>query len=247
MDRSLYVAMTGASATLKAQAAVAHNLANVDTVGFKAALVQTQPFALGGTGLPSRVDATFGGEGFDASPGPLQTTGNALDVAVAPGCWLAVQDGAGGEAYTRAGALQVTANGQLVTAGGHPLLGESGPISVPPYQSVAIAPDGTVSIVPQGQGPETQAIVGRIRVVESGAADLARGGDGLMRRLDGTAPAARAGATLTPGTLEDSNVGAADALVGMIELSRQFDLQVQVLHNTDENARAANSMLRLGG
>jgi len=247
MDKGIYVAMTGASATLQAQTAVAHNLANIDTTGFKAALVQTQPYAINGAGLPSRIDTTLQSGGFDDSPGPLLTTGNALDVAIKPGGWLAVQDSAGQEAYTRAGDLKVSINGQLVTAGGRAVLGGGGPISVPPYQSISIAPDGTVSIVPQGQGPETQAIVGRLRVIQSNGAQLARGVDGLMRRTDGTTPDALAGATLSSGTLEGSNVSPSDSLVGMIALSRRFDLQVQVLHKTDENAQAANSMLRLGG
>ena len=246
MDKGIYVAMTGASTALRAQASVAQNLANADTIGFKAALVQTQPYAVGGAGLPSRVAATLVPGGFDGDSGALQTTNNPLDVALKPGNWLAVQDSAGQEAYTRAGNLHVTENGQLVGASGRPLLGENGPISIPPYQTLSIAPDGTISIVPQGQGPQVQANVGRLRVVAADAGALSRGVDGLMRRTDGTTPDAVAGNVLTPGALEASNVNAADALVGMIELSRQFDLQVQVLHHADDNARAATTLLRLG-
>lgn len=246
MDKGIYVAMTGASTALRAQASVAQNLANADTTGFKAALVQTQPYAVPGAGLPSRVDAKLVPGGFDAGAGAVQTTGNPLDVALKPGNWLALQDSAGQEAYTRAGNLHVTENGQLVGASGRPLLGADGPISIPPYQSLTIAPDGTISIVPQGQGPEVQATVARLRVVAAEPGQLSRGVDGLMRRNDGATPDAVAGNVITPGALEASNVNAADALVGMIELSRQFDLQVQVLHNSDENARAATSLLKLG-
>jgi flagellar basal-body rod protein FlgF len=245
MDRAIYVAMTGASATLKAQSAVAHNLANIDTAGFKAALVQTQQYPISGPGLNSRIDSTLQSGGFDDSAGPINTTGNRLDVAIKPGNWLAVQDSAGNEAYTRAGDLKVSTNGQLSTASGRPVLGASGPISVPPYQSISIADDGTISIVPQGQGPDTQATIGRMRVIQSDGPQLTRGIDGLMRRNDSETPDAVAGSVLTSGALESSNVSASDALVGMIELSRQFDLQVQVLHNTDDNARAATSMLRM--
>jgi len=249
MDKGIYVAMTGASATLKAQAAVAHNLANVDTTGFKAALVQTQQYAVNGAGLPSRIDTTLQSAGFDASPGPQNTTGYALDVALKPNAWLAVQDASGQEAYTRAGNLRVNENGQLVTAAGNPLLGEGGPISVPSFQSISIASDGTISIVPQGQGPEVQANVGRLRVVQNDVTQVSRGLDGLMHRpasASASPPPALAGNVLTSGAVEGSNVNAADALVGMIELSRQFDLQVQMLHHSDDNARAATSMLRLG-
>ncbi len=246
MDKALYVAMTGASATLKAQSAVANNLANIDTTGFKAALVQTEAYAVQGPGLPSRVDATLKGPGFDASPGPLIQTGNELDVAVRDGHWLVVMDAAGQEAYTRAGSLQINANGQLVTASGLQVMGQGGPISVPPNQSVTLAADGTLSIVPAGQSPATQAQVGRVRVVQADGAALVRGGDGLMRMADGSTPPNAAGNVLTTGVLEGSNVNAAQSLVEMIELSRQFDMQVRVLHSADENARAANSLLRLG-
>ncbi|HEX6832347.1 MAG TPA: flagellar basal body rod protein FlgF, partial [Rudaea sp.] len=237
---------TGASAALRAQASIAQNLANSDTAGFKAALIQTDPYAVQGAGLASRVDATMRDGGFNSSAGAQITTNNPLDVSLRSDAWLAVQDSAGQEAYTRAGNLHVTENGQLVTASGHPVLSENGPITIPPHQSATIAADGTISIVPQGQGPEVQANVGRLRVVQNDAAALARGVDGLMRRSDPTPPPALAGNVLTPGAVEGSNVNAADALVSMIALSRQFDLQVQVLHNTDQNAQAATSLLRLG-
>ena len=245
MDKGIYIAMTGASATLKAQSAVAHNLANADTDGFKAALVRTQAFPINGAGLNTRVDTTLQSDAFDASAGAQITTGAPLDVALKQDAWLAVQDAGGQEAYTRSGHLHVSQDGLLSTAAGQPLLGENGPISIPPYQSINVAADGTISIVPQGQGPEVQATVGRIRTVQNDPAQLQRAADGLMHRVDNTPPAALAGDVLTPGALEGSNVNAADTLVSMIELSRQFDLQVQVLHNSDDNARAATSLLRL--
>ncbi len=246
MDKGIYVAMTGASATLQAQSAVAHNLANIDTAGFKAALVRTQQFAVKGAGLTSRVDTMLQSGGFNSSTGTQSTTGNPLDVALNPDAWLAVQDSSGAEAYTRAGHLHISPDGQLMTASGQTLLGESGPISIPPNQSVNIASDGTISIVPQGQGPEVQANVARLKVVQNDALALTRGPDGLMRRTDGTPATAMSGNVLTPGAIEGSNVNAADTLVSMIELSRQFDLQVQMLHHSDDNARAATTMLRLG-
>jgi flagellar basal-body rod protein FlgF len=245
VDKGIYVAMTGASAALQAQSAVAQNLANADTAGFKAVLVQTQPYQVTGPGLKSRVDTTLQSGGFDASGGATITTGNPLDVSLKGNAWLAVQDSAGQEAYTRAGNLRVTENGQLTTATGRAVLGEGGPITVPPHESVNIAPDGTISIVPQGQNPDVQANVARLKVVDQDATQLRRGADGLMRRADNQPAAAAAGDVLVPGSIEASNVNPSDALVSMIELSRRFDLQVQVLHNSDENARSATSLLRL--
>jgi len=251
MDKSLYVAMTGARATLQAQGTVSHNLANVDTAGFKAALANTQAFRIPGAGFPSRIDAMHVDQGFDARVGAQRITGNALDVSLRDGRWLEVQAPDGGRAYTRAGELSLTPNGQLVSNGGHPVLDQNGnPMAIPPHQSLEIGSDGTISIVPQGEGPQTQAIVGRMRVVEVPRERLERGLDGLMRDTGATAgePLPQAvGHSLASGALEGSNVDAAGALVQMIQLQRQFEMQVKVIRHGDENAQSANSLLRLGG
>lgn len=249
MDKALYVAMTGARASLQAQGTVSHNLANVDTKGFKAALAGTQAFKIEGPGLPSRVDATLIDPGFDSRAGAQMVTGRSLDISLQPGRWLAVQAADGSTAYTRNGELNVTPNGQLVTASGQPLLDDNGnPIAVPPAQSMDIGADGTVSIVPQGEGPQTMAMVGRMRIVDVPAAQLKRGPDGLMRPVDPQqAPALAQGNSLTTGVLEGSNVDAAGALVQMIQLQRQFEMQVKVIRTGDDMAQSSNQLLRLGG
>ncbi|KRG71013.1 flagellar basal body rod protein FlgF [Pseudoxanthomonas dokdonensis] len=249
MDKGLYVAMTGARASLQAQGSVAHNLANADTKGFKAALAATQAFPIQGPGLPSRVDAMLVDPGFNASAGARMATGRNLDVALPGDNWLAVQAADGSPAYTRNGELSITPNGQLVTASGHPLLDENGnPLAIPPAQSVEIGNDGTVSIIPQGEGPQTMATVGRLRVVDASQAQLLRGPDGLMRTADPQqALPAATGSSLQSGVLEGSNVDAAGALVQMIQLQRQFEMQVKVIRTGDDMAQSSNTLLRLGG
>jgi len=249
MDKGLYVAMTGARASLQAQGNVAHNLANVDTKGFKAALAHTEAFKIPGAGFPSRYDAIPVQPGFDARAGSQMVTGRNLDVSLQQGQWLAVQAADGGTAYTRNGELAITANGMLVTAGGHPVLDEAGnPMAVPPAQSVDIGNDGTVSIIPQGEGPQTMAVVGRMRIVVADHEQISRGGDGLMRQTDPQAELPLAtGNSLTTGALEGSNVDAAGALVQMIQLQRQFEMQVKVISTGDEMAQSSNQLLRLGG
>lgn len=249
MDKALYVAMTGARSTLQAQGTVSHNLANADTAGFKAALANTRAYRVEGPGHASRIDALHIDQGFDSRVGAQRVTGNPLDVSLRPDRWLAVQAPDGGEAYTRAGNLSLTPNGQLVTAGGHPLLDEQGqPIALPPHQALDIGHDGTVSIIPLGEGPQTMAVVGRIRVVDATPQRLTRGLDGLMRNAQPEQPLAQAaGDVMTTGTLEGSNVDAAGALVQMIQLQRQFEMQVKLIQRGDDNAQAANSLLRLGG
>lgn len=247
MDKGLYVAMTGAQATMRAQSTIAHNLANADTIGFKAALASTEAFRIQGEGLPTRVDAVRRIGGFDARSGALMSTGNPLDVALADDHWLAVQDAAGNEAWTRAGDLSVDANGLLRNGRGDLVLGEDGaPLAVPPAQSVDIGTDGTLSMTAQGEGPEAVAIVGRLRIAQIDPATLERGEDGLMRvPADAEPPLQAIGSVLDAGALERSNVDAATSLVEMISLARQFEMNVRVIKAGDENAQASNSLLRL--
>ena len=249
MDKAPYVAMTGARASLQAQATVSHNLANSDTPGFKEALANTEAFPIQGQGYASRIDALHVDAGFNRRIGAQQITGNALDLSLQPGSWLAVQSRDGSEAYTRAGALTLTPNGQLVTADGNAVLDENGnPVAVPPHQAIEIGHDGTLSVIPLGEGPQTMAMVGRLRVVQAPDARLQRGLDGLMRNADPQQPFAQVqGKALDSGMLESSNVDAAGALVQMIQLQRQFEMQVKVIKHGDENARSANTLLRLNG
>ncbi|TWH09601.1 MULTISPECIES: flagellar basal body rod protein FlgF [Pseudoxanthomonas] len=249
MDKALYIAMTGARASLQAQGTVSHNLANADTAGFKAVLANTEAFPVRGAGYPSRVAALHVDQGFNSSVGAQRVTGNPLDVSLHADRWLAVQAPGGGEAYTRAGNLSLTPNGQLVTAGGHPVLDQDGnPIALPPHQALEIGQDGTVSIIPLGEGADTMAVLGRLKVVEARPEQLQRGLDGLMRNIAPQQPLQQApGTVLTTGVIEESNVDAAGALVQMIQIQRQFEMQVKVIKNGDENARSANTMLRLGG
>lgn len=242
-DRALYIAMTGASASLKTQASVSHNLANADTFGFQATLAGTAAAPITGNGHASRVAAAAQGFGVSSTHGAIVNTGNTLDVALGQDRWLTVQDAAGGLAYTRAGNLQMNANG-LLTSNGRPVVGADGaPLTVPPHQTLDIADDGTISIVPQGQPASTMAEAGRLGVVEARTADLVRGDDGLMRPANGQPPPPAAGNSLIAGALENSNVKATSMLVQMIQTARAFEMQVRVLQSVDENARSANSLL----
>jgi flagellar basal-body rod protein FlgF len=246
MDRFLYVAMTGASETLRLQATNNHNLANASTVGFREDLAAFQTRNVVGPGFGTRAYATAGQNGWDASHGALQSTGRDLDVAVAGTGWIAVQGADGAEAYTRAGDLRLDANGQLVNGAGRPVIGDGGPITVPPHSSLQVGVDGTISVVPLGQGPETLATVGRIKLVAPPDSDLVKGEDGLFRLRDGGEAPADANVRLSQGALESSNVNVADAMVRMIELSRQFELEVKAMRTAEENGAAASQLLRMG-
>jgi flagellar basal-body rod protein FlgF len=244
MDRFLYISMSGAKETLRAQTVNNHNLANASTTGFRADLSAFQSRAVAGSGYASRAYATNSTIGWDSSQGALMSTGRDLDVGIQGPGWIAVQGPDGREAYTRAGDLRIDPSGVLMNGAGQTVLGEGGPISVPPNTSLMIAADGTISIVPVGQGPETTSQVGRIKLVNPPAESLARGDDGLFRTTDGTDAPPDASVRLASGVLESSNVNVADAMVNMIELSRHFDLQVKAMRTAEENAAASAQLLK---
>jgi flagellar basal-body rod protein FlgF len=245
MDRSLYVSMSGAKETLRAQTANAHNLANVSTTGFRADLTAFMARNVTGPGFASRAYATTSTVGWDGSNGAMLQTGRDLDVAIRGPGWIAVQDGNGGEAYTRAGDLQIDSAGQLRTGAGHPVIGDSGPLIVPPDAALQIGVDGTVSIVPAGQKATTVANVARIKLVNPAESDLQRGTDGLFRLKTGVDAPSDPAVRVASGMLEASNVNAASAMVDMIELSRRFDLQIKSMKTADDNSRAAQTLLRM--
>lgn len=245
MDRFLYVAMSGAKETLQAQTANNHNLANASTSGFKADLQAFQSRAVQGPGYASRVYSTDASVGWDDTAGAMTATGQDLDIAIQGSGWFAVQAADGSEAYTRAGDLHVDANGMLMTATGRQVLGDAGPIAVPPYSSISVGRDGTVSIVPAGQTASTVASVGRIKLVNPPASELQRGDDGLFRSTTGSDAVSNANVSVTAGVLESSNVNVADAMVQMIELSRRFELQVKAMRTAEQDAEAAAKLLSM--
>jgi flagellar basal-body rod protein FlgF len=245
MDRLIYTAMTGAKHVFMQQAGTANNLANASTVGFKSQEHRFRAVPVQGEGMPTRsfvVDASVS-DVFDE--GPVMFTGRNLDVAVNGRGWLAVQLPDGSEAYTRAGSLDVDVNGQLQTKGGLAVAGDGGPISIPPDNNIEIASDGTVSVVPTtGARPAANAI-GRIKLVNPPEADLVRGADGLFRLRSGEPAPADETVKLTAGTLEGSNVNVTDAMVNLISLARQFEMQVKMLQTADTNAQRADQLLSL--
>jgi flagellar basal-body rod protein FlgF len=244
MDRSLYVAMTGAKDILEAQAVNNFNLANASTTGFKADLAAFQSQAVAGSGYASRVYATASMAGWDQSEGSLTTTGRPLDVAVRGPGLIAVQGPNGGEAYTRNGDLHVSPDGLLVTSTGNVVLGDDGPVSVPPSASIKIASDGTVSVQPLGQPAESLAAVGRIKLVNPPPSALVQQSGGLFQLASGAPAPADASVKLASGVLESSNVDLASAMVNMIDLARNFELQVKAMKTTATDSSASAQLLQ---
>jgi flagellar basal-body rod protein FlgF len=158
---------------------------------------------------------------------------------------MAVQSADGGEGYTRAGQLQLTADGLLTDARGNPVLGDGGPITVPDATQISIGADGTISVVPKGQGPDTSSVIGKLKLVKPASDQLQLGDDGLMHLAGGVAPADET-VTVKAGALESSNVNPSQTLVQMIQLSRQYELQVRAIRTADDNAQSATRLLQVG-
>ncbi len=245
MDRLIYTAMSGASHTLNQQATVAQNLSNVNTPGYRAAVNTFRAVPLVGEGLPTRTFVVDSTAGADFTPGVMQQTGRSLDVAVQGQGWIAVQLEDGSEAYTRNGSFQLSPNGILQTRSGLNVAGDAGPISVPPDSEVTFAKDGTLSTVPSGPNPSQVVVAGRIKLVNPPGGQMVRGDDGLFRTRDGNPAEADAGVTVAPGSLEGSNVNTVEALVNMISLARQFDMQMKMLQSAENNAKQAASILNI--
>jgi flagellar basal-body rod protein FlgF len=183
--------------------------------------------------------------GADFTPGSMEPTGRELDVAIDGKGWIAVQGADGKEAYTRNGSFQVTTNGILQTRSGLNVLGDAGPITLPPNTEVSIAKDGTISTVPSGTQPAEVVRVGRLKLTNPPESEMSRGDDGLFRMRSGGAADADGKVTVVSGNLESSNVNAVEAMVSMITLARQFDTQMKMLQTADNNAKAASQLLNI--
>jgi flagellar basal-body rod protein FlgF len=238
MDRLIYLAMSGAKATMQRQETLANNLANVSTIGFRAELAAFRAVPVEGSGASTRVYSLESTPGYDATPGQVSATGRNLDVAMNGAAWLAVQGLDGTEAYTRGGALVINPDGNLVTMSGLTVLGDGGPIQIPPDTQVGIASDGTVSST-DTNGHSTS--VGRLKLVTP-EGPLTRGTDGLFRAGAGDLPADPL-ARLQDGALEGSNVSAVETMVAMIAAARQFEAQMKSLSTAEGNDKAASQLL----
>lgn len=247
MDRLIYIAMTGAKHTLWQQASVAHNLANVTTTGYRAETNAFRALPVFGEGANTRAFVVDSTTGADFSPGVIQHTGRALDMAVQGKGWIAVQAADGSEAYTRDGSFQINANGMLQTRSGQNVLGDGGPISIPPDNDITVAKDGTISAIPTGQTLTSVTSVGRVKLVNPADTDLVKGADGLFRLKSGQPAPADANVMLASDSLESSNVNMVEAMVSMISLARSFEMQTRLVTNAQSNDTKAGQILNLNG
>jgi flagellar basal-body rod protein FlgF len=246
MDRLIYTSMSGSNAASQRQSVLANNLANASTNGFRAEMSTFRSVPLLGDGASTRVFALQATSGHKDTAGSNQFTGRNLDASAVGQAWFGVQGLDGTEAYTRNGAFEISAEGNLVTGSGLQVLSDSGaPIAVPQGATVTLGTDGTISAKLGNQPPSS---VGRLKMVTPTAeTPIRRGPDGLFRATSGDALTNDPNARLKSGTLEGSNVNTIETMVEMIQVSRHFETQMRLLQNAESNDKAATQLLSVQG
>ncbi|WP_067516353.1 flagellar basal body rod protein FlgF [Endozoicomonas ascidiicola] len=241
MDKAIHTAMSGAVRTMQAQQQHANNLANVNTGGFKADYSQAVANALPGEGMPTRVMVQTGDVWSDFAAGAMQQTGRSLDVALATPGFLQVNDIGGEPAYSRGGSLTLSAEGMLADASGHLVMGQNGPVEIPPHEQLLIGEDGTISILPEGDNE--MAVIDQLQLVNA-EQPLIKGTDGLFRTENGAPPVADPTVRLASGFIEASNVNSVREMVSFMSLNRQFEMQLKVMSTSRDMAAAGDVLLR---
>jgi len=244
MDHVVYLAASGAGEAMVAQAINANNLANVSTVGFRADLVTAQSAYFDSAERNSRVFAAHKGLGTDFDKGMVNSTGRDLDLAINGEGWMTVMAPNGTEALTRRGDLRVNDLGQLVNGAGMQVMGDGGPLALPEYSKVSIGTDGTISVIPLGEDPNTIAEVDRINLVNPNNTELYKDAGGLIR-VRGEMPAPDAEIRVIPGALESSNVDSVGAMVHMIQLARQFESHAKIMKVAEQLDASSAELMSL--
>ncbi len=244
MDKLLYISMTGARESSFAQAKTAHNLANASTAGFKADLAQFRAMPVYGEGLPSRVFAMTERPGHRLDHGGITPTGRDLDIAIKNEGWFVIQGEDGEESLTRRGDLKIDGNGTLTNGVGQLMLGDGGPISIPPFEKIDIATDGTITIRPVGAQPNETAIVDRLKLVNPDPKGLFKNSQGHFKSIDTDTFDNDVSVTLQTGGIEASNVSVVEELSNMIELSRQYEVQIKLMSSVEERGQALDRLLQ---
>lgn len=245
MDRLIFTAFSGMDASMVRQRVIASNMANSQTIGFRAEQLQFTPMTLKGDSLEVR--AMNEGEVRSASmaPGALTETGNPLDIAMTGDALLAVQADDGEEAYTRRGDLSIGASGVLQNGEGKPVIGESGPITIPPGGVVSIGPDGQVLVRDPATPEAPPSRVDRIKLASPAGTKIAKALDGLFRVVGGGSLPTDLEAKVVPGSLEQSNVNPNDVLVQMIEAQRLFDIRTKLISTAKDIDEGSAALMRL--
>jgi flagellar basal-body rod protein FlgF len=245
MDRLIYTALSGMSASMSRERVIASNMANTQTTGFRAETLKTDPVTLIGEGPQVRAMARASVTGADMKQGTREQTGQPLDLAMEGDAMLTVQPTDGGEAYTRRGDLSVSTTGILQNGDGLPVLGDGGPITVPPGTIATIAPDGTVLAADPANAGAPPTAIGKLKLANWRGSELGKALDGLFRVPGGGVLPADPDARVESGALEKSNVDATGVLVEMIQAQRLFEMRTKIVSTAKELDEHSATLMRL--
>ena len=245
MDRLIYTALSGMQASMNQQRVIASNMANAQTVGFRAELFDQRPITIEGDSLEARAMQEGEVRGARMEAGEVVKTGHSLDIAIQGSALLAVQAEDGSEAYTRRGDLSVSPTGVLVNGEGRPVLGNAGPITVPLGGKPSIAPDGMVTVVDPAVPDQPPQEIGRIKLAGWQGSPIAKGLDGLFRVEGGGILPADQEATLITGSLEQSNVKTTEVLVDMIDAQRLFAMRSKLIATARDVDESGAQLMRM--
>lgn len=245
MDRLIYTAMSGMTDSMTRQRVLASNMANAQTIGFRAEMLYSTPVTLDGPSLEARAMTEGEVRGADMSMGAFTETGRSLDVAIVNDAFLAVQAADGSEVYTRRGDLSISATGILENGDGRPVIGSGGPISIPPGGEITISPDGSIEVRDADNPTQAPAVIDRLKLASPQGTTLAKGLDGLFRVVGGGALPTDETATVQSGSLEQSNVKPSEVVVQMIQAQRLFDIRTKLISTARDVDQSGASLMRM--
>jgi flagellar basal-body rod protein FlgF len=236
MDTSTYISLSGMAARDQEMAVLANNIANMSSPGFKAERMMFSEYLANAVGGSQISYVTQAGNNHDMSQGPLNHTGNPLDVALNGDGWMAITTPAG-TSYTRSGHFQLDPQGEIVTSNGYQLQGDGGaPIVVPAGAGdVTISPDGTVST--------RQGTIGRIPVVTFANPQVMTAEANNLYNT-GEAPQPTTTTPVMQGTVEDSNLQPVLAITRLMNAAREMTAEKNF--GDAENNRLKTAIERLG-
>lgn len=246
MDRLIYTALSGMQASMDHQRVIANNMANANTLGFRAELFEQRPVTIEGLPNEARAMQTGSVRGADMAGGEIVETGRALDIAMQSKALMAVQATDGTEAYTSRGDLSISGNGLLINGDGLPVLGDTGPITIPPNGVPNIAPSGLITVSDPATPDQPPAEVGRIKLASWEGSPVNKGIDGLFRVEGGGILPTDEAATVKVGALEQSNVKTTEVLVDMIDAQRLFAMRSKLITTAREIDESGAQLMRLG-
>ena len=244
MDKMLYTATNGARQAMQAQTTISHNLSNANTVGFKSHFNTFTSWNVAGPGLNTRVMSQQQADDIDLSSGAIVTTDRELDVAINGDGFITVENAEGVQAFTRAGDLRLDSVGRLTTGQGFAVVGNGGPIALPPAEKIEIGLDGSISLRPVGQSADAMVIADKIKLVNPNLNELYKTPDGLLQVRSGLIEPPSPDVQLESGVIEKSNVNSVGQMIELITNARQFETNIKLMQEAKSNDEASARLLR---